>query len=289
MAVSEGASFYGKLAPHPALAPYVEHIGVQQNDSFDAAMPRTRILPTGTMDLLFHFGDPFVRFDNHKASTEPAAYLTGQRTRMLEVAATGSTGIVLVSLYPWGLSGFTGFPAHHVADMTLDLEELFGGRTMTSLIDRLGSEGSPLDRASLVERFLLDRLQEQERDRLVEHAAARINANFGDTRIDELAASLGISKRQLDRRFLCRVGVSPKTFARVIRFQKSIYHLGVGTRLADAALACGYHDQSHMIRDYHQFAQNTPERLFHEREHSDLMRGFNTARLSHFYNTTYLH
>ena len=82
----------------------------------------------------------------------------------------------------------------------------------------------------------------------------------GSTSIRMLAKDLGWSERRLERRFLLTVGVKPKLFARISRFQRLLRMLESGevTAFADAAISAGYYDQPHMNRDFAEFAQATP-------------------------------
>ncbi|MCB1693880.1 MAG: helix-turn-helix transcriptional regulator [Pseudomonadales bacterium] len=277
---------YFKRVPDSALRPYVESIGIQ--DSAERSTARTRILPTGTMDLLFHYGDRFVRRGRDGDAAEPVAYVTGQRSSPIDVAASGGTGIVIVALYPWGLSAFTTMPAHLFADDSIDLADVFGSGSLSALQDRLFEARTPARRIQLVEHFLLRQLRPESVDRVAIDSANVINLAGGTTIIAELAQRYGMSKRQLDRRFLDAVGTTPKRFARVMKFQKALFGLSLGTNLADVAARAGYHDQSHMNRDFRQFAWTTPEHLVRSRRETPLTACFNGAPVSHFYNTTYL-
>ncbi len=83
----------------------------------------------------------------------------------------------------------------------------------------------------------------------------------GAIRVDELADRVGVSPRTLERLFLEHVGISPKTFARMVRFQNAVARLRSGrsfSSFADLAIACGYTDQSHFIKDFKTLAQRLP-------------------------------
>lgn len=84
----------------------------------------------------------------------------------------------------------------------------------------------------------------------------------GARSIAQIAQTLRVSARHLERGFAREVGLSPKTLARVLRFQRAFQWLAAPARrpAAEIALACGYYDQSHLIRDFRQFAGSTPLR-----------------------------
>jgi transcriptional regulator GlxA family with amidase domain len=78
--------------------------------------------------------------------------------------------------------------------------------------------------------------------------------------VAEVAARLGVQARQLERRFKLRVGLSPKYFARIRRFQR-VFPEVEGAGWVEAAAACGYYDQAHLIRDFRAFAGEPPAAL----------------------------
>jgi AraC-like DNA-binding protein len=91
-------------------------------------------------------------------------------------------------------------------------------------------------------------------------AVARILAARGNLRIEELAAELGTSRRRLERQFARELGVTPKTYARIVRLQSVLATLDEAerTRAVDLALDAGYFDQPHLLRDFRSLAGRTP-------------------------------
>jgi transcriptional regulator GlxA family with amidase domain len=78
----------------------------------------------------------------------------------------------------------------------------------------------------------------------------------------QLADSAGVSRQHLARVFRERIGVTPKAFCQLARFQSGLVYAGCNdVEWADAALAMGYADQSHMINEFRRFSSLTPERL----------------------------
>jgi transcriptional regulator GlxA family with amidase domain len=116
-------------------------------------------------------------------------------------------------------------------------------------------------RRTLVEHFLERRLESARSDgRRVAMAARALLHRRGRLPVAELARQTGWSRRQLEREFLQKVGVSPKTLSRVVRFQNLLRLSGRNPARpwSDLAAACGYADQAHLVRDFREFSGATP-------------------------------
>jgi transcriptional regulator GlxA family with amidase domain len=117
--------------------------------------------------------------------------------------------------------------------------------------------------------------------------ANRIVEERGLISVDKLASDAGISTRQLQRKFLHEVGVGPKLLSRILRFQQVFRALERSdASWAPVAIDCGYYDQAHLIRDFNQFAGQTPSVLFAQQ--TELTKSFTRkSRKSDFYNTEF--
>ena len=141
-------------------------------------------------------------------------------------------------------------------------------------------------RVQAIESLLLGCVLNSKRDSTLLPLAARIVESGGLVSVDLLAKEAGVSTRQLERRFLCEVGLTPKLLSRILRFQQVFRAVErCDGAWAPVALECGYYDQAHLIRDFNQFAQQTPGVLFAEQ--SPLTESFTRkSRVSDFSNTT---
>ena len=101
-------------------------------------------------------------------------------------------------------------------------------------------------------------------DPAMTHAADLIEDSAGAARMDSLTHAVNLSPRQFDRRFLAAVGIPPKAFARIIRFQAllSAYREEDYPRWADLAIRCGFYDQAHLANEFRQFAGVSPAQFF---------------------------
>jgi AraC-like DNA-binding protein len=235
------------------------------------------------MGLLFHYEDPFV--DVSAGEPFPRATITGQRTRPIEVRALGKTGILLVTFYPWGASAFLPGSMMELSDRATDLAEVLDRREVGRLAERIQeAKGSP-ERVGLVESFLLREMDSGRRDEVAVASAFRLRDPR--QRMRAIASEHQLSVRQWIRRFESSVGLPPKSFSRILRFQRATALRRVGRDWGEVCLACGYYDQPHLIKEFQKLAGCTFD-AFSPRS-TPLLRTFNRSRpVSLFYNTVYL-
>jgi AraC-like DNA-binding protein len=205
------------------------------------------ILPDGCVDLLWREGE-LILAGLDKAA-RPAPVSPGERILGLRLRP-GMAGAVL------------GMPASEVLDVHVRLEELLG-KPATELAERLAESEDDEAAFGLLERTVGSRIQNGGPDPLVLAATRRLG--FPGVRVDQLAEALGISDRQLRRRFHQAVGYGPKTLDRVLRFRRLVAQAGAVAEgesdLARLAADLGYADQAHMTRDCLRLSGLTPVQL----------------------------
>jgi AraC-like DNA-binding protein len=248
---------YGEHAPHPALAPYVECIWTRSGDDGPA---RHRVLPDGCVDILFQSdgGGPF------------AGAVVGTMTRAMVVEESLPAAYVAVRFRPGMAGGFLGgADLVELTDRSVPWAAVGGDLRVgdhDALADRLWRVKGTPEQVRLVEAYLLRRLAgvRDRRDPLVDPlvgaAIERLQWSAGASRIATLAADLGVSRQHLRRRFLAKVGITPKVFARVVRLRRAVDALlqSPRPRLVDLALDGGYSDQPHLVADFVELAGLAP-------------------------------
>jgi AraC-like DNA-binding protein len=213
-----------------------------------AAPAEARVMPDGCVDLIWRDGDLFVAGPDRghfMSRVRPGAALAGVRLR------PGVAGLVL------------GLPASELRDQRVSAEGLWG-RPGAELEERLGLAASPSERRRMLEEAVRGRLRAADGpDELVLAAARALGRPRA--RVGELGFRLGLSERQLRRRFDQAVGYGPKTLDRVLRFQRLLGNaapLGDGSeKLARLAASLGYADQAHLTRDCVALSGLTPTAL----------------------------
>ena len=263
--MEESAIRFREYQVHPSLAPFIKCIWSQESDDdvFDAG--RERILPDSCVELVFHFRDAFrSHFADGTTGLQPQAFVVGQMKRFLEIEPEGRIGLVAVRFYARSAYLFFQRPLSEVAAGIVDVADIWKNRA-SELTERIALAGDMATRVQLIEEALLALLhQNGNRDYTIEECLRRITAHRGQFSVTQLAKDLGVSNRQLTRRFQSMVGLSPKEFSRVSRFLHVLSCLRDGrySSLTETALACGYFDQAHLNHEFREMAGMTPGELF---------------------------
>jgi AraC-like DNA-binding protein len=200
------------------------------------------------------------------------AGVTGIQSTVRHFVHPEPTGSVLVRFTSQGAASL-GLPAGELLDRSVSLDDVLGRARTSELSERICEAQDDRARILVVEQFLLELPFAS--DALVMRATELL-ARTDALSVAETAATLGVSERQLERRFRDRVGVSPKQFARLARFERAMVvaktqlpatslgpddALDSNPSLATIAQLAGYYDQSHLVRDVREFAGATPKQL----------------------------
>lgn len=229
---------------------------------------RRRELPWPGVVLIFDFG-PTLRFLDADGTVETGrhrgGFLAGMHDTSVLTETTGAQGGLHVNLTPLGARRLLGLPMHELANRVVGVDQVFGagGRRLVERLRNAPGRGGGrwAARFDLLDAAIARRLAET--GPLPGIAVAgwrRLEASGGRLAIGELAAGLDCSRKHLRSVFLEHLGLSPKTVARVLRFQRAIglYDQGLCRGWADVAYACGYADQAHFVNDFRHFAGVSP-------------------------------
>ena len=275
---------YREIPPQPPLDNFVECFWTLEGDGPLVGAAPERILPDGCVELILNFGERFMQHTNDRRTLQPRHFLVGQMTGPILISPTGRVELLGIRFHPGGTSSFLRIAMNEVTDQVAELGGVSSEleRELLSVSEELPSLA---EKRAAVEAALIRHLLRDARDRSVMRLASQIVNSAGLISVDQLATDAGISSRQLERRFLRDVGVGPKLLSRILRFQQVFRAVERSDAAwASIALECGYYDQAHLIRDFNQFAQQTPSVLFAEQ--SALTESFTRkTRTSHFSNT----
>lgn len=250
-----------EFPPGPGLEQVVYGIwDVHAGKAAVLAMPAVHLLPEVTVSLAFQYGAP-LRLTLGDHSHILASHITGAHDSAVQLNGTGALGSVVVKLTPWGAARLFRSDMRVLASRHTDLRDVVNPLLVERIEQQLAEARGAAQRVPIVRRWLLERLDGRDSDVLVTWAFREIGMRGGVMRTAELAAQLGLSERQLERRFMSWVGMSPKAVARVVRLQRIAAHFHSGLSWAEIALETGFSDQAHMVREFRAMTGQTPTRF----------------------------
>jgi AraC-like DNA-binding protein len=251
---------YREFKPTPRLGSFVECFWTLEGDGFIDGSPPERILPDGCVELILNFGDRFLQHVDGELRRQPRNFIVGQMTGPILISANGVVRLLGVRFQPGGTRPFIDLPANEITNRVMELGDL--SRPFERSLLGACEHALNLDqKITEVDAFLTSRLNDCKFDPHLLALAASVIDRRGLVSVDQLASHAGVSSRQLERRFLQEVGLGPKLLARIVRFQQVFRAVESNPAWAEVAIECGYYDQAHLIRDFNQFAQQTPSVL----------------------------
>lgn len=249
---------YREHEPGAALRGHVQCLWEMNGDCTQASPHR--IVPDGCMSLVLNFGAPAEQLlEAGVARPQPRTLVIGEMRRPIALQSRGRVDLVGVRFWPGALRAFLAEPVSGLVDRVTGDAPL--GTALARRISRTVHDAEPADRLRLLQAALASELQTQSlTDDVVVTAVRALVHRQGRVRIDGLAEELGVSRRFLERRFVERVGIPPKSLANVLRFRRALSQIEARPDgWAEVSADCGYYDQSHLIRDFKRFTGFTPK------------------------------
>ena len=202
-----------------------------------------RVIPDGCIDIIF---------DLNERSYRQASSIVGTMTKPIFAELKGQVNYVAIRFLPGGFLHFFNSPVYDFTDRIIPLE-MISAKKGCNLTEQLFMENHIGNKIKLLENYLENLLTTNNRnDPIIKNALHNILKNKGNIRVSELSKNVNSSQRQLCRKFDKWVGISPKAFCRIIRFQNILrtLHHHSKCNLLSIALDGGYYDQSHFIHEF---------------------------------------
>lgn len=250
---------YLERIPAAPLAPSVRMLWYAQTQS--AAHHRERILPSGCVQIILNLARDYV-LDCPEGLPDlqrPPALIVGARSVYEIVDTSDMADLIGIVFSAAGFTPFASDAAHLFSNRTVALDCIWGN-TAQSLRERLRELASPEARLDLLERFLRARfasqLDRRPRPPQIQFALRWFAHNPGIASVAETTRQIGWSERRFSQVFREEVGLTPKVWCRIQRFQCAVrqLHAGVDIPWAELALDCGYYDQSHFANEFRAFS-----------------------------------
>jgi AraC-like DNA-binding protein len=254
--------------PQFPLAQFVENIWYVE--SSDPPYPREKILPDGAIELIIDLDTRPKKIFESETSDQfrscRKAWISGERTHYL-IIGTENSAMVGIRFRPGGAFPFFPFPISELSEAVIDLDLIWGG-LVSEIRDRLLELNSPEERLLAMESFLLRQAKRSlEPNRAIGYAISRLQHSPQFLAIRDLANTIGITQKHLISQFERIVGLRPKSFARVCKFQQVVNLIEQEKEINWVRIAndCGYYDQAHFIKEFQAFSGLNPSSYVHQR------------------------
>ena len=255
-------------------------------DDYASPHLHERIFPTGTFELVFNLRDGDLRIyrarQPDRCTRLPGAVVSGPYGGYFVTDRAAEASLMAVHFKPGGAFPFLGLAADELLDTHVSLQDIWG-RSALEIRERISTERTDARRLQILQDALLSRLVHRpERHPAVLSALEYLRHDPSRAIVGKLAGEVGLSNRRFIDVFNFEVGVKPKLFVRIQRFQRvlqQVHRLPL-VDWAELALKQGYFDQSHLIRDFVAFSGISPADYL-RRLHDLRKDGTQPIKLSH--------
>lgn len=257
---------------HQPAGPLSQHIeSIFYYKGFDPEHTIDRFLPDGNVQLVLDLlEEPKYIYDNDtlkEIQTCRKAWFSGFRTLPITIPSGRLSEMIVIQFWKGRAHPFISLPLDELKNQVVDAGEIMDARII-DIRERLQAARSPQEKLTILmqqlEALYLSKLQVNP---CTDYVVNQINNSPQQCTLKNLVEKVGYSQKHLIKLFRQQVGVTPKEFLRVVRFQKSIENIGRNPDMEWTSLAyqCGFYDQSHFIADFKAFSGFTPEEYLRNR------------------------
>lgn len=243
------------------LKPFVKVIWSMEDDSHLMNGFPIHILPDSCVELVVHFSDPYkTTFSDNTISIQQQSFVVAQMKSFMKIQSYGKTGLIAVRFSALGAYHFFGIPMKEIVNGETGLRNVWHALA-AEVEEKIYDAANTQQRSQIIQRYLLLQLSRNGyTDKGIEFCINEIKSARGLVSVGALADKVGISNRQLVRRFDNCIGLSPKEFIRITKFISSLdmMNYSKNKNLTEIALESGYYDHAHFIRDFREFSGMTP-------------------------------
>ena len=224
-------------------------------------------VPARSLQIIeFMFGTPYrvQRIASGEIEDAQAVAIVGAQThRRVNLMLGGSISAFTITFEPGGCLALFSVPADELTNADFDATTVLG-HALAGLHERLGEVDAFEARTLVMDKFLCERLPASASGSPAVWAAHELRRTNGGERVRDLAAAAALSVRQFERRFSREIGMSPKVYARVVRFEAALRLKAAQpkTQWTEIAHRLGYFDQMHMVHDFNRLSGESPSAVW---------------------------
>jgi AraC-like DNA-binding protein len=250
---------YQKFQPAHTLLPLVECYFVWEGDAGEGLTVQSP--PSCFTSIIFSYGNQYSASQSDCALSQvPRAFVSGQFTSNYTLELKGPIGVAGIVLKPCSLHNIFGIRMTQLVNSRVPLSFL-PGLPEAILWSAVKEQSSDDGRIRILEELMLSYINVAKSNlSVIDEAVDHIDACKGCITVEEVAAHLKISRRYLEKKFLEKVGLSPKFYARLKRFAALSNKIAHNPKIdwQEIVTEYGFHDQSHLVKEFLEFNQMNP-------------------------------
>lgn len=236
------------------------------HEAFNPPHSVDRFLPDGNVEIIIDLDDiPKFIYDNDSLKEIQSCqrvWASGVRTEPISIhSGKDSTGMLIIAFKRGMAYPFFPFPMQEISDAVVDAD-LIWGNDFALLRERILENKNSVRKFEIVEDFLLGNyLSKLILNPCVEYALNKIIHQPNQISMQKLNNKIGYSQKHFIKLFKDQIGIAPKSYLKIMRFQKAISDIEAQKEIDWAWLShdCGFYDQAHFINDFKAFSGFTPE------------------------------
>lgn len=252
------------ILPREELRPYVRYFWLLESDKPFS----TLTYPIGCPQVIFHRKSPL--YIPELGRSQSLFTISGQVNFPSHVKSDGVLDMIVAVFFPHTIGMFVGASPSAFYNLEISGYDI-GDPGLNETARRIFESVNGYEALAVLEQWLITKINPTLNIRRVGESIARIMRDTSIS-VNRLADCACLTRKQYDRIFREQVGMNPKEYCCIVRFQKALWHLHEGSRnYAAIAADCGYADQSHFIREFRRLSGFTPRHLVeYQRPYSDL-------------------
>lgn len=243
--------YYTEIQPCEALKPYICCFWGTRKPYSDITSIKIKdklVIPDTCMDIIFNINTDKNELDGFFAGLSDTTFIDKTKN------VSSSMSCFAIRFYCWAVLLFSDESMKHVLNSFVEVEDYFKN-FKRDLHDILIRNQLFHDRADRVQQYLIKKINHDKQNNNIMNSVYKILKSKGTANISELAGFTAVSQRQLERLFLENIGVSPKKFSGLVRYQYLWQDILYNTNLNihDSVCKYGYTDQSHLLNDFKKY------------------------------------
>lgn len=259
---------YQKFKPCETLHSFVECYFVWE--SLDELIKNLVIEspPSGFCSIVFNCGDDyFLQNKKHERLTVPRQFIAGQSIYSYKLFLNGKISIAGIVFKPAALATLFNLPTYEYTEERIPLSDVFKKPLINSFIENIQNASEANEKVKLLEEFVILFYNENKPiPDYIDYAANLIIEKNGMVHISDLLKDIFMSRRNFERKFFKKVGLSPKYYARIRRLGYLMNEIAGKKKVNWSYIfsQCDYYDQSHFIKDFIEFTGRSPQKYIEE-------------------------